>query len=94
MGGREKLFFLESGPASGPYLLVNLEAQSMYDYLTLPYVMVAVLIVYPRAWRAAFRWLRPIGNHTGWMYSDWFMRTVGVLLLLVFLALESLTRRP
>lgn len=54
----------------------------------IPYAMLLFWILSPRSVRALFRWMNPARSYTGWLYSDWFMRVIGIALLLFVLALE------
>jgi hypothetical protein len=53
-----------------------------------PYAMLLFWILSPRSVRALLRWMNPARSYTGWPYSDWFMRVLGMAMLLLVLALE------
>ena len=58
----------------------------------LPYGMALVCIVFPKGVRALFERMNPTRSYSGWSSSDWFIRLMGIIVLIFFLILELPTR--
>ena len=54
----------------------------------LPYVFIAVWILWPGAVRALYKWLNPTRSYSSWLYSDWSIRLISIAILMFCLILE------
>jgi len=54
----------------------------------LPYVFIFVWILSPKTILALYRWLNPTRSYSGWAYSDWFMRLIGIGFLIFCVILQ------
>jgi hypothetical protein len=58
----------------------------------LPYVFVFVWIVSPKTIRMLYGKMNPTRSYSGWSSSDWFIRLVGIGVLIFCLILEIRAR--